>query len=89
MAIKFQQQVKKQRNLIFFFIILILIAALVLWWGFRTEEEPSGILILERLKRFEINFDVFQNPLLKQLQLIDKIPAFEGELGRDNPFIPF
>lgn len=71
------------------FIILILTITFVLWWGFRTEEEPSGILILQRLKKFEINFDIFQNPLLKQLQLIDKIPAFEGELGRDNPFIPF
>lgn len=89
MAIKFQQQVKKQRNFIILFIMLILIIAFVLWWGFKTEEEPSGILISQRLKKFEINFDIFQNPLLKQLQLIDKIPAFEGELGRDNPFIPF
>ncbi len=89
MAIKFQQQVKKQRNFIILFIILILIITFVLLWGFRTEEEPSGILISRRLKKFEINFDIFQNPLLKQLQLIDKIPAFEGELGRDNPFIPF
>ena len=69
--------------------MLILIITFVLWWGFRTEEDVSGILILQRLKKFEINFDIFQNPLLKQLQLIDKIPAFEGELGRDNPFIPF
>jgi len=89
MAIKFQQQVKKQRNFIILFIMLILIITFVLWWGFRTEEDVSGILILQRLKKFEINFDIFQNPLLKQLQLIDKIPAFEGELGRDNPFIPF
>jgi hypothetical protein len=89
MAIKFQQQVKKQRNFIILFIMLILIIVFVLWWGFRTEEEAPGILISQRLKKFEINFDIFQNPLLKQLQLIDKIPAFEGKLGRDNPFIPF
>ncbi len=89
MAIKFQQQVKKQRNFIILFIILILIIAFILWWGFRTEEESSEILISKRLKKFEINFDIFQDPLLKQLQLINKIPAFEDDLGRDNPFIPF
>ncbi len=89
MAITFQKQIKKQRNLIFIFVILILIIIIILWLGFRTEEEPSEILISKRLKRIEINLEVFQNPLLQQLQLIDKIPGFEGDLGRENPFIPF
>lgn len=89
MAIKFQQQVKKQRNFIILFIVLILITAFILWRGFRTEEDSLEILISERLEELEINFDIFQNPLLKQLQLIDKTPVFEGEIGRDNPFIPF
>jgi len=89
MAIKFEQQVKKQRNLITLFIILILTAGLVLWWGFRAEEEPVDILISKRLKSIEIDFDIFNNPLLKQFQLIDKTPRFEGEFGRENPFVPF
>lgn len=89
MAITFQEQIKKQRNFIFIFVILISIITLILWWGFRTEEEPSEILILKRLKKIEINLEVFQNPLLQQMRLIDKTPAFEGDLGRENPFIPF
>jgi hypothetical protein len=89
MAITFQEQIKKQRNFIFIFIILILIIVFVLWWGFRTEEEPSEILISKRLKDIEINLEIFQNPLLQQMLLIDKTPVFEGDLGRENPFIPF
>lgn len=89
MAITFQKQIKKQRNLIFIFVILILIITIVLWWGFRTEEEPSEILISKRFKKIEINLEVFQNPLLLQMRLIDKTPDFEGDLGRENPFIPF
>lgn len=89
MAIRFEQQVKKQRNLIILFIILILTAGFVLWLGFRVEQEPLEILISKRLKSIEINLDIFNNPLLKQFQLIDKTPSFEGEFGRENPFIPF
>ena len=88
MAIKFEQQVKKQRNLIILFVILILAAGFVLWWGFRVEQEPLEILISRRLKSVEINLDIFNHPLLKQFQLIDKTPSFEGELGRENPVIP-
>ncbi|XOB42641.1 MAG: hypothetical protein ACKKMP_01120 [Candidatus Nealsonbacteria bacterium] len=89
MAITFQQQIKKQRNLTIIFVVLILSAAFILWWGFKPKEEPSEILISKRLKKIEINFDIFQNPLLKQLNLIEKIPSFEGTIGRENPFIPF
>ncbi len=89
MVITFQQQVKRQRNLIIIFVVLILSAGFILWWGFKPKEEPSEILILKRLKKIEINFDIFQNPLLKQLNLIEKTPSFEGIIGRENPFIPF
>jgi len=89
MAITFQEQIKKQRNFILIFVILILVIVLVLWQGFRTEEQPSEILISRLLKKIEINLEIFQNPLLQQMQLIDKTPAFEGVLGRENPFIPF
>jgi len=89
MAIIFQKQIKKQRNFILIFVILVLVIVFVLWRGFKIEESPSEILISRMLQKIEINFEVFQNPLLRQMQLIDKIPAFEGVLGRKNPFIPF
>lgn len=89
MVITFQQQVKKQRNFIILLVVLVLIIASVLWWGFKPKEEPLEILISKRLKKIEIDFDIFQNPLLKQLNLIEKTPSFEGTIGRENPFIPF
>lgn len=89
MAIAFQEQIKKQRNFIFIFVILILMIILLFWWGFRIEEEPSEILISKRFKDVEINLEIFQNPLLWQMRLIDKTPVFEGDLRRENPFIPF
>ena len=89
MAITFQKQIKKQRNFILIFVILILVIILVLWQGFKEEGQPLEILISRRLQKIEIDLEIFQNPLLQQMQLIDKIPAFEGVLGRENPFIPF
>lgn len=51
-------------------------------------EEPREELIIKHFKKIEIDFELLENPLLNQLQPIEKIPPFEGEVGRENPFIP-
>jgi hypothetical protein len=88
MAITFQEKIKKQRNLILVFLGLTLAMAFIFWRGYFYKEEPEKDISLKHFKKIEINFDVLDSPLLNELQPMDKIPAFEGEIGRENPFIP-
>ncbi|GAI21146.1 unnamed protein product [marine sediment metagenome] len=39
-------------------------------------------------RKIKIDFKIFENSFFKELQPIEKIPEFEGEMGRENPFIP-
>lgn len=89
MAITFQEQIKKQRNLIFIFLIVVLITVFIIWRGYRVEEGLLEVSVFERFQRIEIDFEILRNPLLDQLQLIEKTLPFEGEIGRENPFIPY
>jgi len=92
MAITFEKQVSRQRYLIFVFIIVILITAFLIWRNYFYQEiKIEEEIILKPAKKIEINFGVLDNPLLKELQPIDKIPSLEAgvELGRKTPFTPY
>jgi hypothetical protein len=89
MALIFQEQIKKQKNLIFVFFSLTLITAFIIWFGYFRKEESVEELISEHFKKIEIDFNILQNPLLKEFQFIEKIPPFDGEIGRENPFVPY
>lgn len=91
MAIIFTEKVKKQKYLILIFAVVILIIVFVLWKGYFTKEEPPEVGILPLpIKKIEINFEIFKNPLLEELQPIEKIiPETGVEIGRDNPFLPY
>ncbi|GAG05130.1 unnamed protein product [marine sediment metagenome] len=88
MAVTFQEQIKKQRNLIFVFVGLVLFTAVIVWWGQFRQGEPPERAIIKRFARIKINFEILNHPLLAEFQLVNKIPKFEGEKGRENPFIP-
>ena len=88
MAITFQEQIKRQKNLIFVFIALVLITVVIIWQGYYAEKEVPEKIISRKFREIAINFEVLEHPLLNELQLIEKIPSFEGEPGRENPFVP-
>lgn len=88
MAVTFQEQIKKQRNLIFVFVGLVLFTVVIIWWGRFRKEEPLEKPITKRFPKIEIDFETLSHPLLTEFELIDKIPQFEEEKGRENPFIP-
>jgi hypothetical protein len=44
---------------------------------------------IERLPVIKINFEVLQSSLLQEFQLFEEIPPFEGEIGRENPFLSY
>ena len=37
----------------------------------------------------KINFEVLQNALVEKMEPLEKIKPFEGQAGRENPFIPY
>jgi len=91
MAITFLEKRKKLRELIPVVVAAILISAFILWRGFFVKGEPQlpGELLEKPAKKIEINFQVLKHPIFKKLQLFEKIPVFEQDLGRENPFLPY
>lgn len=91
MAIIFLEKRKRLQYLFPVLGIVILITLIVLWRGFFTKI-PLEIIQFEipkPVKKIEINFEILKNPQLEELQLLEKIPPYDGEIGRENPFIPY
>lgn len=67
--------------------VVLLIAAF--WLAQNYLVKPvSPPPIPPKQKTIEINLEALENPVLQELQLFEEIPPFEGEIGRDNPFLP-
>jgi len=89
MAVKFIKQRKKQKYLILIFIAVLLITSFVLWFGFFKKEETSTLTAAIAPREIKIDFEVLNNPLLKELKPFIKVFPFEGLVGRENPFLPY
>lgn len=94
MAITFLQEKKKQKYLIYVLIMVFFAIFLTIWFGYFRKPPiiPEEIAPTETAKswqKIEINFKILEDPLFQDLKAFEKIPAFEGEVGRENPFIPF
>lgn len=91
MAITFLEQKKKQQQLLPILILFIVITGFVVWWGFLRKEE--GVIfeeiIPEAFRGVNINFQFLQNFVPENFESFEKTPAFEEEIGRKNPFIPY
>jgi hypothetical protein len=85
------QRVKRQRNLLLVFFLVLIITFSILYFGYFKKEEvvqtPPPVFVPK--KEIKIDFSVFKNPILKELQPFEKIefPPQE-EIGRENPFSP-
>jgi len=102
MAIVFLQEKKTQKNLIIIFIIVMAITVFVIWRGLFKKNEsalPVEELQIFPKKEVKINFNVFKNPILAELQIFTEIIPFKEttstqtkipeKLGRENPFISY
>ena len=75
-----------------------MITILNLYFGYFKREKPPEILPPELSfpeevsffeKTIQIDFSIFENPILKELQPIEKIESPNPEeIGRENPFLP-
>lgn len=90
MAITFSQKQKRQSYLALLFLILIILIFILIRQGYfakvKITAPPEAI---PELPKIEINYEALKNPILKDLQLFDDIKPFEGEAGRENPFVPY
>ena len=94
MAITFSRGKKKQKYLIYVFIAIIIAGFLIIWLGFlkKPQTAPEEVIpseVSENLQKIEINFQILENPLFQNLKDFEKIPDFDVQVGRVNPFIPF
>ena len=61
----------------------------VLWLGFFRKGMPSVPMVVEKPAKIEINWGILGNKKLEELEPFGQINPFEGEVGRENPFIPY
>ncbi len=90
MAITFTQERQKQKNLILILILVVALMLIIVWWGFLGgATEKAEVAPALTLKKVEINFDALKKAELQALNPFPEIAAFEGDMGRENPFIPY
>jgi len=79
---------KRQRYLIAGLILIVFAIVFLVWDYFLAGPVPT---ILKPLPppEIKINFEILESPALDELQLYEEISPFEGEIGRENPFIPY
>lgn len=79
---------KRQRYLIVVLILIIFVIVFLVWNFFLAGPRP---LLFEPIPppEIKINFEILESPALNELQLYEEISPFEGEIGRENPFIPY
>lgn len=88
MALPFLESGKNQKYIKWVFLVVILIG--VIWFGRNYLVKPLPPSPLPpKEKKIEINFNALKNPAIQNLQVFEEIPPYKGEIGRDNPFLPY
>lgn len=91
MMTDFRKQKKKQKLLLGLVGLVVLAIAGVVYFGFFRKEEEGIVKIVpvSSVKEIKVDFNVLDNPLLEKIKPFEKIPEFDGKIGRENPFIPY
>jgi len=90
MAIR--EQLEKNKTLVVGIAVFAVIIGFVFWNFYlspqkEVQEEQKKELTSEQFEKININFDVLEGEHLKELEKIGTIPEYQGQIGRDNPFI--
>jgi len=91
MAIEFIQAQKKQRYLILILTLVICAILLVVWQGFFRQPAPLIPVSSPAVapSKIEINLEALKDTKIGELKIFEQIPAFAGEVGREDPFTPY
>lgn len=90
MAVDFKEKRKKQKYLIFIGAGILIVMGIILYFGYfkkSKEATVSGPAFIPK-KKIEINYKILESPILKELEPFPETPDYEGEIGRENPFLP-
>ncbi|HHE76822.1 MAG TPA: hypothetical protein ENL27_02480 [Candidatus Parcubacteria bacterium] len=93
MPVDFIKERKKQKYLTISFVVIIIVAVFVLWFGYFRKNKPSPgfgqSLPAFHYPEIKIDFNVLDSSFLKESQPFEKPVPFEGDKGRENPFLPY
>ena len=91
MAVVFQKKRRIQQYLILIFAVVVVASAIVFWYGFNKKEitPAKNGQVFSTTPAIRINLDVLKNAELEKLEPFASIRPFEGQAGRENPFIPY
>jgi len=86
------KQLEKNKVLVAGIAIFGLIAGFIFWNFYLSpqkeiKKEQKEELTSEQFDRININFDILESEHLKELEKMGTIPEYQGEIGKDNPFI--
>jgi len=88
MALTLFDKEKKRQYL--YWILLVAILAGAIWFGRNYLVKPaSPVPLPPKKKTIEINLELLNNAAFQKLQSFEEILPFEGEIGRENPFLPY
>ena len=89
MALTFLKE-RKKRKYFLWIIFGVIIFVAIIYFGKDYLVKPSlSSPPPPKKKTVEINYEALKNPVLGELQPFEEIPSFEGEVGRENPFLPY
>lgn len=80
---------KNQKYFLVIFFVIIVAIAFFVWFNFFRSEKPAVITTSLYQKEIKINFNVLKDPELNNFDLFGEILPLEGNLGRENPFLPY
>ena len=86
------KQLEKNKVLVAGIAIFGLMVGFIFWNFYLSpqkeiKKEQKEELTSEQFDKININFDVLESEHLKELEKMGTIPEYQGEIGKDNPFI--
>lgn len=92
MPVSFKEEKKKQKLLILIVIAAIVITIIILWFGVFSKKSNLNIVEIKPeslIQEINVDFNVLNDPIFDDLKIFEEIPKFEGEIGRENPFLAY
>jgi hypothetical protein len=89
MAVNFIEKKKKQQYMLYVVLGILAVTFVILWFGYfnKPVQAPTEEEIVINKKNIVVDYNILENPLLKSLIPFMGTPLYEGQLGKDNPFL--
>ena len=89
---KISKQLEKNKELVVGGIVFLVMIGFVFWnFYLSPQNEIKKVqkkeLTSEQFEKININFDVLEGDQLGGLEQIGTIPEYQGQIGKNNPFI--